>query len=214
MKSLLALIVTTATLFAQVPVKPPTGHIAGKVIDQNGSSVEAATVYAISQDAVLGDVTGRSAKTDSHGRFDFREGLEFGTYKLYAQKDADGYLAPQDPFYADADNAIVKVALNRKHPASVATIRLAKQAAVISGKVFDVDSGAPLTAYVGLIDDDGNGHSVVVDGDYNLTVPSDKNFKLMVTVLGTRRPLAPVSSLRLETGQRIYMDIPISKSEN
>jgi hypothetical protein len=35
----------------------------------------------------------------------------------------------------------------------------------------------------------------------------------MVTVLGTRRPVIPVSSLRLEPGQRIYMDIPISAAE-
>ena len=214
MKPLLVLIVTTAALFGQSAARPPSGHIAGKVIDQNGSAVSAATVFAISQDAVLSDVTGRSAKTDSHGRFNFREGLDFGNYKLYAQKDADGYLSPQDAFYADSDNRVVKLALSPKHPSSTVTLKLGKQAAVISGKVFDVDSGAPLTAYVGLMDDDGNGHSVVVDGDYNLTVPSEKNFKLMVMVLGTRRPLVPVSALRLEPGQRIYLDIPISKSEN
>ena len=214
MKSLLVLIVTTATLFGQSALAPPSGHITGDVIDQNGRAVSNATVYAISQDAVPKDVTSRSVKTDSHGRFDFHGGLEFGTYKLYAQKDADGYLTPQDAFYADADNAIVEVTLTRKHPASAVTIRLGKQAAIISGKVFDVDSGAPLTAYIGLMDDDGNGHSVVVDGDYKLVVPSEKNFKIMVTVLGTRRPLVPVSSLHLEPGQRIYMDIPISKAQN
>jgi hypothetical protein len=54
---------------------------------------------------------------------------------------------------------------------------------------------------------------VVVDGDYNLVVPSEKSVTLMVTVLGTRRPVIPVSSLRLEPGQRIYMDIPISAAE-
>jgi len=64
-----------------------------------------------------------------------------------------------------------------------------------------------------LMDEDGNGHSVVVDGEYNLVVPSEKSVRLMVTVLGTRRPLVPVSSLRLEPGQLIYMDIPISPTE-
>jgi len=44
-------------------------------------------------------------------------------------------------------------------------------------------------------------------------VPSEKSVTLMVTVLGTRRPVIPVSSLRLEPGQRIYMDIPISATE-
>jgi len=104
----------------------------------------------------------------------------------------------------------VEVALSQEHPSSMVTVKLGKQAAVISGKVFDVNSGTPLMAYVGLMDEEGNGHSVVVDGDYNLAVPAEKNVTLMLTVLGTRRPLIPVSSLRLEPGQRIYMDIPIS----
>jgi hypothetical protein len=107
----------------------------------------------------------------------------------------------------------VEVALSPKRPSSTVTLKLGRQAAVISGKVFDVESGTPLKAYVGLMDEEGNGHSVVVDGDYNLVVPSEKSVTLMVTVLGTRRPVIPVSSLRLEPGQRIYMDIPISAAE-
>ena len=63
------------------------------------------------------------------------------------------------------------------------------------------------------MDQEGNGHSVVVDGDYNLVVPAEKNVTLIVRVLGTRRPLVPVSSLRLDPGQRIYMDIPITTAE-
>ena len=105
------------------------------------------------------------------------------------------------------------MALSREHPFANVKVKLGRQAAVISGKVFDVNSGTPLKAYVGLMDQEGNGHSVVVDGDYNLVVPSEKNVTLMVTVLGTRRPLVPVSSLRLEAGQRIYMDIPITTPE-
>jgi hypothetical protein len=214
MRPLLVLIVTSATLFAQSQAKRPSGEITGTVIDQNGSAVSSATVYAVPRGAVLDDVTPRSVNTDSHGRFDFHQGLDLGSYKLYSRKDADGYLSPLDKFYADSKERAVDVTLTPKHPNSSVVLKLCKQAAVISGKVFDVDSGSPLMAYVGLMDDDGNGHSVVVDGDYNLVVPSEKNFTLMVTVLGTRRPLVPVSSLRLEPGQRIYMDIPISKAEN
>jgi hypothetical protein len=213
MKPLLVLIVATGTLLAQSPAKVSSGEIKGTVVDQNGSPVSSATVYAVPQGLTLDDVTPRSVKTDSNGAFDFHGGLEFRSYKLYSRKDADGYQNPLDKFYADADNLAVEVTLSRKHPSSTVTVKLGKQAAVISGKVFDVDSGTPLKAYVGLMDADGNGHSVVVDGDYNLVVPPEKSVTLMVTVLGTRRPLIPVSSLRLEPGQRIYMDIPISAAE-
>lgn len=212
MKPLLALIMVSGTLLAQSPTKGSSGEIKGTVVDQNGSPVSSATVYAVPQGLALDDITPRSVKTDSNGLFDFHGGLEFRSYKLYSRKDADGYLNPLDKFYADPDMPL-EVALTRKHPAATVTVKLGKQAAVISGKVFDVNSGTPLKAYVGLTDEEGNGHSVVVDGDYNLVVPSEKSVTLMVTVVGTRRPLIPISSLRLEPGQRIYMDIPISAAE-
>ena len=212
MRLLLVLIVVSGTLLAQMPAKRRSGDIKGAVVDQNGSPVSSAAVYAVPQGLVLDDVTPRSAKTNSNGRFDFHGGLEFCSYKLYARKDADGYLNPLDAFYRDADTS-VEVALSRKHPSSTVTVKLGKQAAVISGKVFDANSGALLKAYVGLMDEEGNGHSMVVDGDYDLLVPSEKNVRLMVTVIGTRRPLVPVSSLWLEPGQRVYMDIPISAAE-
>ena len=213
MKPLLVLIIGTATLFAQSSPKIRFGEISGTVVDQNKNPVSSATVYAARHDAVLDDATPPSVKTDSNGRFHFHGVLELGSYKLYAQKDADGYLSPLDAFYADSEDRQVDVTLSSKHPSSTVKLKLGMQAATISGKVFDVDSGRPLKAYVGLMDEEGNGHSVVVDGDYNLVVPSEKNFKIMVTVIGTRRPLVPVSSLRLEPGQRIYVDIPITASE-
>jgi hypothetical protein len=212
MKPFLVLIVVSGSLLAQSRTKHLSGEIKGTVIDQTGSPVSSAIVYAVPQGLVLNDVTQRSAKTDSNGRFDFRGGFEFGSYKLHSRKDADGYLDPLDAFYGDGDRS-VEVALSPKHPSSTVTVKLGNQAAVISGKVFDVESGMPLKAYVGLMDEEGNGHSLVVDGDYNLVVPSGKNVQLMVTVIGKRRPVIPVSSLRLEPGQRIFMDIPISAGE-
>ena len=212
MKSLLIVMVVGGTLIAQTPRKYLSGEIKGIVIDQNGSSVSAATVYAVPQGLVLDDVTPRSVQTNSKGRFDFRGGFELGSYKLYSRKDVDGYLNPLDAFYGDGDSA-VEVTLSPKRTSSTVTVKMGKQAAVISGKVFDVQSGSPLMAYVGLMDEEGNGHSVVVDGDYNLVVPTEKNVHLIVTVIGTRHPLIPVSSLWLEPGQRIFMDIPISAAE-
>jgi len=212
MRPLFVLVVLTGTLSAQSP-KGPSPEIKGKVVDPDGIPVPAATVYVVQEGLTLEDATPRSVKTDADGTFDFRGGLQPGTYKLYSRKDADGYLDPFDRFYFDAGNNAVRVALNQTHPTSTVTVKLGKQAAVISGKVFDVQSGGPLKAYVGLLDEEGNGHSVVVDGEYRLVVPSEKNVHLMVTVIGTRRPIIPVSSLWLEPGQRVFMDIPVSTAE-
>ena len=211
MRPLLVLIVLAGTLFAQSKGSSP--EIKGKVVDPDGIPVAAATVYLVQEGLTLDDATPRSVKSDADGTFDFRGRLQPGTYKLYSRKDADGYLDPFDSFYSDAGINATRVVLSQKHPTSTVTVKLVKQAAVISGKVFDVQSGAPLKAYVGLMDEDGNGHSVVVDGDYKLVVPSEKNVHLMVTVIGTRRPIIPVSSLWLEPGQRVFMDIPISAAE-
>lgn len=212
MKPLLVVMVVSGTLIAQTPTKPLWGQIKGIVVDQNGGPVSAATVYAVPEGLVLEDVTPRSVKTNHNGRFDFRGGFELRSYKLYSRKDADGYLNPLDAFYGDGDSA-VEVTLSPKHPSSTVTVKMGKQAAVISGKVFDVQSGAPLIAYVGLTDEGGNGHSLVVDGDFSLVVPSEKNVHLIVTVIGTRHPLTPVSSWWLEPGQRVFMDIPISAAQ-
>lgn len=213
MKPLLVLIVASGILFAQSSNQHLSGQIKGTIVDQSGNPVSSATVYALPEGLTLDDVTPAFAKSDDHGAFDFRRGFQLRAYKLYARKDADGYLNPLDSFYADGETEPAEAVLTRKHPSSIVTVKLGKQAAIVSGKIFDVESGQPLKAYVGLMDEDGNGHSVVVDGEYNLVVPSEKSVRLMVTVLGTRRPLVPVSSLRLEPGQLIYMDIPISPTE-
>ena len=212
MKPFLVLIVVSGSLLAQSRTKHLSGEIKGTVVDQTGSPVSSAIVYAVPRGLVLDNVTPRSVKTDRNGRFDFHGGFELRSYKLYSRKDADGYLDPLDAFYGDGDRS-VEVALSPEHPSSTVTVKLGNQAAVISGKVFDVESGMPLKAYVGLMDEEGNGHSLVVDGDYNLAIPSGKNVKLMVTVIGKRHPVIPVSSLRLDPGQRIFMDIPISGVE-
>ena len=214
MKPLLVLIVVSGTVLAQSSTKHPSGEINGTVVDQSGAPVASATLYAVPQGLGLDDATPRSVKADSNGVFDFHGGFELRSYKLYARKDADGYLDPLDSFYADSDSAPAEVALSSKHPASTVTVKLGKQAAVISGKIIDANSGAPLKASLGLLDAEGHGHSTIVDGDYRVSVPSEKEVTLVVTLPGRDRSLVPTAPLRLQPGQRVYLDIPISTAEN
>ena len=214
MKLLLILILASGSLLAQSQTTRPSGEIRGTVIDRNGTPVSAVTIYAVPQGLMLDDATPRSVKSDSNGVFDFRGGLQLETYKLYLRKDVDGYPDPFDNFYADADAPPTAVDLTRERPSSTVTLKLGKPAAVVSGKIMDADSGSLLKASLGFVDAQGHGHAVMVNGDYRIIVPSEKEVTLMVTLLGPGgRSLIPVAPLRLEAGQRVYMDIPVSSAE-
>lgn len=213
MKHIGILIVLAGSVLAQTKQPSLSGKINGTVTDQTGSPVAAATVYAVPQGLVLSDITLQSAKTDRNGHFEFRGGLELGSYLLYSRKDADAYPDPFDRFYADPKAAAPKAELTASHPAATVAVPLGKQAGVIAGKIVDANTGAPVQAMLGFVDGDGNGHSVSVDGDYRILVPPGKDVTLMVTIPGsqTDRTEAPVAPLRLEPGQHIYMDLPVSR---
>jgi len=214
MKLFLVLILASGSLLAHSQTTRPSGEIRGTVIDRNGTPVSGVTVYAVPQGLMLDDVTPRSVKSDSNGVFDFRGGFQLETYKLYLQKDVDGYPNPFDRFYADAEAPPTAVDLTQEHPSSTVTLKLGKPAAVVSGKIIDANSGSLLKASLGFVDAQGHGHSVVVNGDYRIVVPSEKEVTLMVTLLGPEgRSLIPMAPLHLEPGQRVYVDIPVSSAE-
>lgn len=213
MKYLVALIVVAGSLLAysQTAQKTLVGEIKGTVIDQNFIPVSTATVYALPQGLTFNDVTPRSVKADRNGVFDFHGKLPLGAYKLYAENEA--YPDPLDGFYADANNEAVKVALTETRPSAGVTVRLGEKAGVVSGRVIDGATGKDLKALLALVDGEGNGRTVSVDGSYRILVPPGKDVTLMVTVLGTasHRSQIPVAPLRLEPGQFISMDLPVSR---
>jgi hypothetical protein len=214
MKHLRVLVMVGGSLLAySQTTKPVAGEIKGTVVDQNGSSISAATVYAVPQDLGLDDITPPSVKSNSSGQFDFRGGLPLGSYKLYARKDSDSYPNPFDAFYADTKADTPKVELTAGHPAATTSVKLRRKAGVITGRVIDAATGAPVEASLSFLDGEGHGHSVLVDGNYRIVVPSGKDVTLMVTRLGSPPESAhrPVAPLRLEPGQFIYMDLPISR---
>ena len=217
MKQLVILIVAVGSLLAhaQTGARPIAGEISGTVTDPNGIPVSGATVYAIPQGLTLNDITPRTVKTDSSGRFDFRGGFPLETYKLYSRKEGDSYPDPFDRFYAKSKDEAPAVDLTPAHPSATATVKLADKAATIVGRVIDADTGAILKATVYFIDTEGRGHhvdSAPDDGTFRTLLPPGKDLSLMVMdssprMFSTRLP-AP---LRLEPGQYVYVDIPVSR---
>jgi len=213
MKHLLTLAFVVASLSAYSQTKnQPSGEIMGTVTDENGNAVSAATVYAVPQDISLDSITPRLTKTDRNGAFDFGCSFQLGTYKLYSRKDADAYPDRSDNFYADSKVELSKVDLTEDHPSATTTVILGEKAGVLVGRVLDADTGAALNAKLVFMDEDGNNHSVFVDGNYRALLPAGKDVTLMVMVMspdyGSQSPVPP---LRLAPGQEMHMDIPLSK---
>ena len=215
---LVVLIVAAGSLLAQAQTAAPSpvGEIKGTVTDLNGRPVSGATVFAVPQGLALDDMTPRSVKTDSKGRFDFRGGFQLEAYKLYSRKEEDSYPDPLNYFYAKSQDDAPQVDLTPDHPSATVTVKLGDKAAVIVGRVIDSDTGDILRATVYFIDDQGKGHAVdsaPADGTFRSLLPPGKNLSLMVMDRSTERMVGTRLSapLRLEPGQYVYMDIPVSR---
>jgi len=218
MKHLLTVALVLASLCADSrALDDPSGNIKGTVTEQNGNPVYEATVYAVPQDLTLDGITTRSVQTGRNGAFDFTGRLPWGSYKLYVSKDKDGYPNPLDSFYADSNVEAAKVELSEANPSAEVTLNMGEKAGIITGRILDADTGAPVKArihFVG-VDNMDSGHSVnsrAKDGEYYALVPPRKDVFVMVTIYspGSVRDEVPNPALRLEPGQEVVMDIPVS----
>ena len=220
MKHLLLLVVAAGSLLAQPQASAqsrasrPQREIKGVVTDQNGVPVSEATVYAVPQGLILDDITLRSVVTDADGKFDFRGPLELESYKLYAQKDEDGYPDPLDRFYTDSKVDVPQVALTPDRPSATVTVKLGEKAGVVEGRVIDRETGAVLNAGVYFLDGQGNGRHADfnAEGKFRALLPPGKELTLVVRGPASRsnRIQLPVAPFQLEPGQYISMDIPVS----
>jgi hypothetical protein len=213
MKVFLAFAFLAASLFAHSQTKDKAlGHIKGNVTDANGNPMRGATVVAVPQDISFENIAPRSTTTNAVGEFDFRGGFELGTYKLYAKKDAEGYPDSADSFYTNSKVDPAKAELTEDHSSTTATLALAERGAVLAGRVIDADTNVPLKAKLVFMDEDGNTHSLMVNGKYRTLIPAGKDVTLMVMVMSPEYgSQAPVPALRLSSGQEMDMDIPLSK---
>ena len=209
MKPLLtwALVLTSLSAFPETKV----GHIKGTVVDQEGNPVPAATVYVMSQQA-LDEITPRSVKSDGNGNFDFSQGFELGSYKICARKIEDLYPDQSDEFYKDPKAEAAKADLTDDHLSANIAVSLGDKAAILQGRIIDAVSGKPASAHLAFLDQNGNGHVLYANGEYHMLLPSGKDLSIMVIGIGPEeKSQMAVNALRLDPGQEMRMDIPVSK---
>jgi hypothetical protein len=74
---------------------------------------------------------------------------------------------------------------------------------MLVGRVIDANSGTALKAKLVFMDEDGNDHSVLINGKYRALLPAGKDLTLMVMVMSPDyRSQVPVSPFAARTGAR------------
>ncbi|MGP0017929.1 MAG: hypothetical protein ACLPHP_05125 [Candidatus Sulfotelmatobacter sp.] len=105
--------------------------------------------------------------------------------------------------------------LTAEHPSATVAVKLGEKAGVLEGRVIDAGTGAVLSARLAFLDGQGNGHPVdcSAEGKFRALLPPGKELTLVVMglVSDPDRIQLPIAPLRLEPGQYVYMDIPVSR---
>src|SRR5205823_11454524 len=102
------------------------GIIRGKALDERGRPISGAKVNAEPEDSRPKASAIQFAETDANGRF-LLQHLEWGTYKVFGQKESDGYPNLNFAFYSD--NRFPRVTLGPKLPIAEITLHLGPPAA-------------------------------------------------------------------------------------
>jgi hypothetical protein len=93
---------------------------------------------------------------------------------------------------------------------SVPEVRLGQSAGILEGRVIDVNTGAAIAARLLFYDRNGNQHFLMVKGEYRALLAPGKDIGLMLSSPKFESRMA-FSRLQLEPGQRVHLDIPLSK---
>ena len=225
MKTFLALTLVVVSGFTNPPAqRQPPGEVRGVVTDRDGHPIPSAMVFAIPQALTLEGVTPRSSKSGKDGKFVFSGRFNSGIYTLYSRKEEAGYPDPSERFYTDSraateaqlavvpltDVQLTVVHLTEDKPSATVEVHLGQPAGVLEGRVIDVNTGAAIAARLVFCDRDCNQHSLTVKGKYRALLPPGKDIGLMVSSPKYESRVA-ISRLQLEPGQKLHLDIPLSR---
>ena len=124
-------------------VQPPVGSIHGVVVNELGQPVIAAKVFADLLDGLQHAKALISAETDNEGKFTV-DRLEWGPYRIDAQKESEGYPDTSFDFYSEGRTFTASVSPGK--PVANIRVVIGPKAGVISGSIADAITGAPVNA--------------------------------------------------------------------
>ena len=117
------------------------GSIEGQVIDSQGQPVAGARVFFEKSDFLTGPLP--SATTDKQGVFSIHE-LPPGLYRVFVEKEKDGYASTGLPFHDLGSIAIPQVAVLAQQTTSNILVKLGPKAATLAGEIVDATTGRPV----------------------------------------------------------------------
>lgn len=137
----------SAAVFAAAPQRaqtPPGYTISGEVRDAAGQKVFRVRVCAV-PDVLAPGRFFPCVSTNADGRFLIRV-REPGRYRLYTDKESDGYVGQFHPFYRNPSVPVPEVTLGGGNPAAQVFVPLGPKNGLLTGGSVDATTGLPVEA--------------------------------------------------------------------
>ncbi len=132
------LTLTTLTLGQQSGA--PSGTISGTVVNEASEFVAGATVFAFPVDG-RAIMHVRSAETDKDGHFTI-EHLQWGTYRLFGEKQDDGY--PDTHMWLYDNGTLSECILAPESTPAATIVSIGPRAGIVTGTISDASTGTPI----------------------------------------------------------------------
>ena len=205
------------TVFAHA--QTPEGSIRGTVLADDGSPVANAHVYA---EVMRGSkiLTVLNTKADDLGIFAVSQ-LGIGEYRIYADKQEDGYLSTRPDIFTP--DPFLVVALSPGSPTATTVIHFGPKAAIITGWVRDSATGKSIAARLSLAPADRHAWSTTGTAGrfrFRLAIPADTPVNFGACAEGYKPwfyadpsdPSRP-AALELESATKLKIDINLEHTD-
>ncbi|HJQ32646.1 MAG TPA: carboxypeptidase-like regulatory domain-containing protein [Pyrinomonadaceae bacterium] len=186
--------------------------IKGRVLDSEGVAVSGATVFAEKEGEFSGALP--SGTTDEQGNF-LIGGLAPGAYKVYAEKEEDGYPSPVLSFYSGGVDSVARVTINEGEILPDVLLQLPPPSAILTGHITDITMNKPIEgAQITLRRADNPDQFLTtapnVSGNFRIVVPTVP-FTMEVSAPGHKtRRLGP---LHLKQSEKKEMPVQLDASK-
>src|ERR1700733_1546032 len=215
--TLLLFFLSLGAVFASAQI--PEGSIRGTVLADDDGPVANAHVYA---EVMHGSkiLTVLNTSTNDLGIFAFSQ-LAIGEYRIYADKQEDGYLSTRPDIFTP--EPFLVVALSLGSPTATTVIHFGPKAAIITGWVRDSATGKSIAAHLSLAPADGHAWSTTGTAGqfrFRLAIPADTPINFGACAEGYKpwsyanssNPSRAVA-LRLKSTAEMKIDIQLERAE-
>jgi hypothetical protein len=194
-----ALVLTAVVLSTCLSLAENYGFIEGTVVNESGSPVADARVYAYPMDHPMAAIVPQ-ATTDESGTFRITT-LDYGRYVVSAAKPDDGYPALLLTLYTGFRDNLPRIRLPAKQRSARVSLRLGSKTGILVGTVADAVTGKPLNANVefrwALEPRNFLSGSGLTNAEFRIPIPSNHPVTMVVSLEGYENwgNTSPIKSL-------------------